>query len=1042
MDLSFSTRVRVGAVIGAMLAALLSGCVTRTPENAVAYRLAAPGQVTIAIDDASGRRVRNLIAAAERPAGRHLEIWDGLDDVGRPVPLGEYHWRGLVHGPITSHFLDAFYSPGEPPWLTYERPAQWYIRPGGSGGWLTDHERPLCAYAAGDRIFLGAALAEAGHSIIEVDPDGRKRWGTLWLSLSGAQAIALDNGVLFVAGEKGWMGDWLAVNRLDAKSYQWIGNPPELRKLRTDACFIKEKSADYSGIRGMVVTPKFIVLSLADRGRLALFDRDTAAHVRDVPLPGAGGLVRTASGEILAVSGTQIVQVDLTAGQHRVVVSSELVEPWAVAVDSKGLIYVTDGAPAVQRVRVFTPSGRFLRFIGNPGGRREGRYDPEVMSHPAGIAIDSRDQVWVAEHDYLPKRVSVWGANGKLVREYLGPPHYGGGGALDPQNPQRAFYKGMVFERRPWPEPAKLTQVLYRPEAHPDLPYPPGDESVPQEPVYRDGKLYLVHDTGWGLPGVFIGAVMGERLVPRVMFGSLGVLCKAWAESHPAFVAKFTAGGKPPAGGVFLWCDNNGDGQATPDEVSIRPDWQFGSMWAQRAWPTLTLNALAGDAVMVLEPVPESGGLRYDLAQARRVPLPEIVRKKGIGALAVDPQGNLIINCGGGGNQGDRDNVLAGVAPDGRLCWTYPNPFPANWHDSPRPLRGEIQHTLNVEGFAAVSPAAGTVFQLNSNKGLRHLFTTDGLYVSPLFGDMRLAPLQQTVLQATTGMRLDGVSLGDECFFGWFGRGADGRFYQVVGKDSSNVCEVRGLESLRRLSGGPVVLTAQATLAQPAAAAAGANGPVEVKLGNWSEAWMKLRSYPIPAERPVARFAVAATPDDLQIVVDVDDDSPFVNNGQDPQTLFHTGDAIDLRLATNRDLPAARTTPGVGDLRLVVAMLNGKPVVVRYRFVVPGTATPATIASPTGKVTVDAITVLSMARVDVTREAKRCRVSIWLPWAELGLAGLPQGELRGDVGVILSDTTGSRAVARHYHFDRGSQVVSDLPSETRVDPSRWGVITF
>ena len=50
--------------------------------------------------------------------------------------------------------------------------------------------------------------------------------------------------------------------------------------------------------------------------------------------------------------------------------------------------------------------------------------------------------------------------------------------------------------------------------------------------------------------------------------------------------------------------------------------------------------------------------------------------------------------------------------------------------------------------------------------------------------------------------------------------------------------------------------------------------------------------------------------------------------------------------------------------------------------------------------------------------------------------------LRGDLGVIFSDPTGTRAVARHYYFDQGSQAVSDLPTEASVYPARWGELRF
>ena len=85
-----------------------------------------------------------------RKAGEQVETWDGLDDAGRPASPGEYNWRGIVHGPITSHFQSVFYSPGDPPWDTYQLPGGWYMRASGSGDWLADHERPLCVSRMAD----------------------------------------------------------------------------------------------------------------------------------------------------------------------------------------------------------------------------------------------------------------------------------------------------------------------------------------------------------------------------------------------------------------------------------------------------------------------------------------------------------------------------------------------------------------------------------------------------------------------------------------------------------------------------------------------------------------------------------------------------------------------------------------------------------------------------------------------------------------------------------------------------------------------------
>ena len=74
----------------------------------------------------------------------------------------------------------------------------------------------------------------------------------------------------------------------------------------------------------------------------------------------------------------------------------------------------------------------------------------------------------------------------------------------------------------------------------------------------------------------------------------------------------------------------------------------------------------------------------------------------------------------------------------GRTLWTYRNAYPSNSHDSPLPEPGEIQHTLNVEGEVSV-PNFGKVFLLNGNKGVRYLFSGDGIFLGTLFADQRLA---------------------------------------------------------------------------------------------------------------------------------------------------------------------------------------------------------------------------------------------------------------------------------------------------------------
>jgi hypothetical protein len=82
-------------------------------------------------------------------------------------------------------------------------------------------------------------------------------------------------------------------------------------------------------------------------------------------------------------------------------------------------------------------TGKALRTIGKPGGKQLGLYDEERMHSPLGLTIDDKGRLWIAEADHLPKRISVWNAaSGKFEMAKYGPPHYGGGGTIDPVIPR------------------------------------------------------------------------------------------------------------------------------------------------------------------------------------------------------------------------------------------------------------------------------------------------------------------------------------------------------------------------------------------------------------------------------------------------------------------------------------------------------------------------------------------------------------------------------------------------------------------------------
>src|ERR1041384_6973212 len=101
------------------------------PPIAIKFQLEQAGFVTLVIDDAGGRRVRNLISETPFPAGDNVTYWDGLDDLGRDtkaaeeaiyhvpgkvVAPGRYTVRGLYRPELKLRYELTPYSHGNPPW--------------------------------------------------------------------------------------------------------------------------------------------------------------------------------------------------------------------------------------------------------------------------------------------------------------------------------------------------------------------------------------------------------------------------------------------------------------------------------------------------------------------------------------------------------------------------------------------------------------------------------------------------------------------------------------------------------------------------------------------------------------------------------------------------------------------------------------------------------------------------------------------------------------------------------------------------------------
>ncbi len=985
------------------------------------FTLDADGYVSLNIFRADGSVARQLLASAFYPKGEHEVRWDGLGTMsvrtpGQPLPPGAYTWGGLWHPGIGLRLRGWAASSSDAPW---------------GDVWGADHGNPIACASDGERIYVGWNGGEGAKPLLACDPAGHILWKQIRGGLASASLVACADGTVYAWNDIGQYAT-RGIYRVDART----GAYSEWSALkRTDLTM-----ADLWGTEaGAPERPNGIA---AGGGRLYLsFDRDlvvavdarTGLEVRRFAVRKPSALQVGRDGRVYVLSESARVVVFPADGSASTVAASARLadkEDWAsaLAVGPGGEIYLGIRG-AHHHVQAFAADGSGPRTIGRPDGRAPlGPWDREGMLAISGLAVDGTGQLWVAEDDAAPRRVSVWDvAGGGFRAEYFGAASYGAiGGAINPRDPYLMIGQGCEWRIDATTGRATCLGVVTRDGV--------GAARFGSGP---DGRLYLAVTPG------FLGDGAPVRIFERLGDGVWKLRTKISRDDHTKQ--------------VVVWADANDDGQEQPDEVRAWPDRLEG--WLQGWYMPMTPDlAFCGS----LYQVAVSGWTAchaplYDIDQARRLPGPEDGRLRGgMGAQhnhgSVD--GRFVLWNGLYGE--DHTTLECFDVASGQRMWTYPSNFTGvhGSHRAVAPEVGMIRGAYDICGAAKLPAPVGNVWVIPTNKGEWHVLTEKGYYLTHIFeGD---AMKVEWPAKAAPGVDVSHCppGAGEEAFGGALVQGTDGAISLQAGHASFWNIAVTGLEGIKALPGGALELSAEDV------EVAGAYRRRSLELAEGARHLAVPRATPtftgdlahdFPAAAVVAfsrqdnakvRAALTWDATGLHAGWEVQDDTPWVNGADAAEFMYARGDTVDLQLGTDRAAPPGRSEAGQGDLRLSIGSFNGRPRVVVYRRVATEKHPHAFHSGVVKDYAMDSVVVLDETQVHVlvtvAPDHRSYTVEADLPSALLGLAPAAGLRLRGDLGATHGNRAGDDTVLRTYWCNLNTGLVSDEVYELQMTPSAWG----
>ncbi len=1032
-------------------------------------------KVSVNILGDHGEVIRELMGGEAHDKGPLTVYWDGRDQGGSPVAPGKYRWGAYLSGGVEAKYVGSFGISGTPTYETADN----------KGGWIGDHSELIDVASDATGVYILCPCAEAQRSIIKVGTDDKTVWRkTPWIGggWGPLYAIATNGKYVFLT----FQAKKPMLARLDAATGQLLtfdalGDGVTLMPVsETDEATVSPASSpigEQPESSGLAATAKEVFVPVYSANIIQVFDAETGTKTRQMACASPRGVAVDAAGNLYAVSfgengASTIVKFAGAKGSGTPVVTSGLVDPWHVAVGGDGKLYVTQNG-ASQQVAVFSASGKRQALIGKAGGRSwTGTYYSDTLLRPAGLAIDAQNRLVVVQ-GAIPKVVSRYDtANLRLLDQWYGAGAYWNADVPDPDNPLTGYYPFEPYGfGRATIDPATglgkpnaswdliqagygKTSDLYQHIASPEVKY------------LANGRKYMYSDTTH-----VVCVFDGDELLPVGSITTTGVRDK---------------GNTTGKSYLTVWSDTNGNhvqdpGETTQvDAIEGQPVPQFaggtGSMWIADNGDAYLITHINRILRVPVAGFDKSGAIRWITSAATWaasgiVPVCEDSLstgwRQGLLGVRLDKDGNMY-TCYNTRTQG-----LTPKLTD-KLTARYPTVSRYNWQAYATPelakqmeegightagfntvkfvkldKNGNILWSAGRKATAAAGPGEMYHFWVlagligndyiagGSEWGQMYIYTKDGYFVDALFNNPGLSPPPgpYTFGSETSGGRIQYFAKQGEVW-----AYCTGMAYRVAGFDATGhiVGEQRlgGTIDLDKVYDTPT----RATVTDKALSIVRLAADPSTDASGWRDAT------PVTASRNGAVIATAKLGADattLYAQIHVADDTPLQNSADGVNMAFKGGDAVGIDLGPDRD----ESAPGAGDVRILAAMVGGKPRLIAMKPSTSGAKAPQEYYTPAGGTKrFDFVGEIPGGKVSLVADpdGKGYTATFAVPLTFLDFPLTPT--LRGDVEVLLSGqgARGLQTTSRNWYFTpltASTTMVDDVPTESWLYPQYWGKVS-